>query len=259
MRAHLHVIAGGLCAAALALGPANLTAARQDAKTTRPDAAQRSAATDDQSKIVGEAIDVLTELTSAPDNGIPDYLLERAEAIVVIPSLVKGGFIVGAEHGKGIMSARSAETHAWSAPAFVYMTGGSIGWQIGAESVDLVLLVMNRNGVDQLLEDRFTLGGTASVTAGPVGRSAEARTNAQLNSQILAYSRAQGLFAGAMFEGAALHAAEDDTRDFYGEKYSVEAVLNGRVDRPLPAAATQWTSAIGSLAGGAGTKGVPAD
>jgi lipid-binding SYLF domain-containing protein len=202
----------------------------------------------DEAQIVRDSMVVLEELTATPDVAIPQYLINRAEAIVVIPSLIKGGFIVGAEHGKGIMSRRNPDTREWSAPAFVNMTGGSIGWQIGAQAVDVVLLVMNQQGVTDLLEDRFTLGGSLSVTAGPVGRTAEASTDAQLSSQILAYSRARGLFAGATFEGAALHVAEDDIQEFYGNDYSLEQILNGQVSGQLPPLVQEWKRGMTQLA-----------
>jgi lipid-binding SYLF domain-containing protein len=202
----------------------------------------------DEAQIVRDSMVVLEELTATPDVAIPQYLINRAEAIVVIPSLIKGGFIVGAEHGKGIMSRRNPDTREWSAPAFVNMTGGSIGWQIGAQAVDVVLLVMNQQGVTDLLEDRFTLGGSLSVTAGPVGRAAEASTDAQLSSQILAYSRARGLFAGATFEGAALHVAENDIQEFYGNDYSLEQILNGQVSGQLPPLVQEWKRGMTQLA-----------
>ena len=202
-----------------------------------------SAERSDEIEVINESIEVLNELTSTPDSAIPRSLLERAEAVVVIPSLMKGGFIVGAKHGKGVMSTRDATTRQWSAPAFVNMTGGSIGWQIGVEAVDLVLLVMNKQGVNDLLANKFTLGGSASVTAGPVGRTAQASTDAQVGAQILAYSRSQGLFAGAAFEGAKLHADDSDIEDFYGREYDVEEVVRGKVD-PVPAAAETWKQAI---------------
>jgi lipid-binding SYLF domain-containing protein len=204
----------------------------------------------DEAEVINESIEVLNELTATPDSAIPRSLLERAEAVVVIPSLMKGGFIVGAKHGKGIMSTRDAATRQWSAPAFVNMTGGSIGWQIGAESVDLVLLVMNKQGVNDLLENKFTLGGSASVTAGPVGRTAQASTDAQIGAQILAYSRSQGLFAGAAFEGAKLHADDSDIEDFYGREYDVEEIVRGKVSGPVPAAAETWKQAITRVTGG---------
>ena len=181
---------------------------------------------------------VLWTLTATPDKGIPNHLLQRAEAIIVIPSLVKGGFIVGGKHGKGIVSVRDRSTRQWTAPAVVKLTGGSIGWQIGVESIDLV-----RSGVDELLEDKFTLGGSASVTAGPVGRSADAATNAQMGSKILAYSRSQGLFAGASLEGAKLHADDDDNAELYGEAVRLRDVLNGKVST-TPKIAETWREFI---------------
>ena len=143
-----------------------------------------------EDKRVTDSAAVLETLVRAPDQGIPEHILTRAEAIVVIPSLVKGGFIVGAQHGRGLMSVRNRETNKWSAPGFVALTGGSIGWQIGVQAVDLVLLVMNRDGVKDLLDNEFKLGANASVAAGPLGRQGEASTDASLSAQILAYSRA---------------------------------------------------------------------
>lgn len=204
----------------------------------------------DELRRIESSITVLKELTVSPDDNIPQSLLQRAEAIVVIPTLVKGGFIVGAKHGRGIMSAREAGSHQWSLPMFVTMTGGSLGWQIGVQSVDLVLLVMNPSGVSSLLDDKFTIGGTLSAAAGPVGRSAEASTDAKLNSQILAYSRARGLFAGATLEGSALHPDKDANRDFYGATVDVRGLLrNTSVDPALPAAIAQWHSLLASFDG----------
>lgn len=211
-------------------------------------ATQRPAAPSDETKLITDSIVVLEELSAASDKGIPKHLLQRAEAIVVIPSLIKGGFVLGAKHGKGILSVRDRSTGQWSAPAILKMTGGSIGWQIGVEKVDLVMLVMNPKGVEELLEDRFTIGGSASVTAGPVGRSADAATNAQMSSKILAYSRSQGLFAGASLEGAGLHADDDDIIDLYGESVTLRDVTNGKVD-PLPKVAETWRAAISRIAG----------
>ena len=195
-----------------------------------------------------KSVGVLRELTATPDDAIPQYLLERAEAIVVIPSLVRGGFVIGAKHGKGVISVRDRANNTWSAPAFMNLTGGSIGWQIGAEAVDLVLLVMNKGGVEQLLEDRFTIGGNLSVSAGPVGRSAAAATNAQVSSQILAYSRSQGLFAGATLEGAALHEDKDSNRAFYGTAVTARTILAERGGlSSTPAAATTWIDTLQRL------------
>ena len=197
----------------------------------------------EEAEVITESMEVLRELTATPDKGIPNHLLQRAEAIIVIPSLVKGGFIIGGKHGKGIVSVRDRSTRQWTAPAIAKLTGGSIGWQIGVEKVDLVMLVMNRDGVEELLEDKFTIGGSASLTAGPVGRSADAATNAQMSSKILAYSRAQGLFAGASLEGAGLHADDDDNAELYGEAVRLRDVLNGKVST-TPKIAETWKDFI---------------
>ena len=202
----------------------------------------------DEVERIQKAVAVLRDLTSSPEEGIPQYLLERAEAVVVVPSLVRGGFVIGAKHGKGVVSVRDRANNTWSAPAFMNITGGSIGWQIGAETVELVLLVMNKNGVEELLQDRFTLGGNLSVAAGPVGRSASAATNAQVSSQILAYSKAQGLFAGATLEGAALHEDKDSNKAFYGTPLTARAIL---LERPAstatPAAVSMWRDTLQRL------------
>lgn len=197
----------------------------------------------DEIERIQKSIEILRALTATPDDAIPQYLLERAEAIVVIPSLVRGGFVVGAKHGKGIISVRDRAGNTWSPPAFMSMTGGSIGWQIGLQSVDLVLLVMNEKGVKELLDDRFTLGGTASVAAGPVGRQAEAATNAQFSAEILAYSRAKGLFAGATLEGAALRSDDDSNEAFYGAKLELEDVVM-RTPATLPSMASRWRTVL---------------
>jgi lipid-binding SYLF domain-containing protein len=200
----------------------------------------------DEAKLIAESIEVLQELTRGADNQIPQHLLARAEAVVVIPSLIKGGFVIGAKHGKGIISTLDRATNTWSNPGFVNMTGGSIGWQIGVESVDLVLLVMNRRGVDELLEDRFTIGGNVSVAAGPVGRSGDAATDAQISAQILAYSRSKGLFAGATLEGAALHSDDSANKALYNLS-SLRDVLAAKPGATAPAAANSWRTALKGL------------
>jgi SH3 domain-containing YSC84-like protein 1 len=195
---------------------------------------------------VQKSIVLLDELTRAGDNAIPDYVLQRAEAVVVIPSFTRGGLLVGAEHGKGILSVRDRRTNTWSPPTFVEMTGGTFGLQIGVESVDLVLLVMNRGAVDKLLQDKFTFGGSASVAAGPVGRSARAGTEPHFESQILAYSRAKGLFAGATLNGTVLKTDESAIEDFYGREMSSRAiVLDNQVrGAAIPPLANEWRMAI---------------
>jgi len=202
----------------------------------------------DEVELVQKSMDVLRDLTKVPEEGIPRDLLNRAEGIVVIPALVKGGFIVGAKHGKGVMSAKTSA--GWSAPAVVKMTGGTIGWQIGVESVDLVLLVMNKGGIDQLLQDKFTIGGDLSVAAGPVGRNASAGTNAQANAGLLAYSRAKGLFAGATLEGAALHSDNDDNEAMYGREIGVKEIVRDNAPNTRgPAIVATWQNFLGSLTG----------
>ena len=198
-----------------------------------------------EQKRVTDAVAVLETLVRAPDQGIPEHILDRAEAIVVIPSLVKGGFIIGAQHGRGVMSVRDRANNRWSAPGFIALTGGSIGWQIGVQSVDLVLLVMNREGVKELLDNEFKLGANASVAAGPVGRQGEASTDASLNAQILAYSRAKGLFAGLSLEGASLRVDRDANKDFYGATISTEEMVRG-ITKTTPIG-SQWTATLARL------------
>jgi lipid-binding SYLF domain-containing protein len=207
-----------------------------------------AAQTSDDVDRIQKSVEILRDLTSAPDEGIPQYLLERAEAIVVIPNLVKGGFVVGGKHGKGIVSIRDRARNSWSAPVFLKMTGGSIGWQIGVESTDLVLLVMNRKGVEDLLDDKFTLGGNLSVAAGPVGRSADAATNIKISSQVLAYSRSKGLFVGASLEGSALHGDDDSNKAFYSKEISLRSIVTGHHLTPkYPEAVTTWVTTLKNL------------
>ena len=191
---------------------------------------------DGERKRLAESAEVLTELMKTPDDAIPEYILDRAEAIVVIPQMVKGGFIVGAQHGKGVMSVRNRADNTWSTPGFVTLSGGSFGWQIGVQSVDLVLVVMNPKGVQELLDTEFTFGANASVAAGPVGRKAEASTDASLSAGILAYSRAKGLFAGLTLEGSSLRDDKDANEDFYGTRISTEKVVRGLGPATEPAA-----------------------
>jgi lipid-binding SYLF domain-containing protein len=205
----------------------------------------------DEVERIEDSIEVLRELTAQPDDGIPQYLLQRAEAIVVIPEMIRGGFVFGAKHGRGIVSVRDHGREVWSPPAFVAMTGGSVGWQIGAQSVDLVLLVMNRRGVDQLLSDRFTVGGELSVVAGPVGRTANAATDVGLESQILAYSRARGLFAGATLEGVSIRADSEANEDFYGRRLTLRQIaLDGAPNSRPPIIMTQWFDTLRALGSG---------
>ena len=165
-----------------------------------------------------------------PDKGIPEEVLSNAKCIVVVPHLVKGGFIVGGEHGRGIATCRTAE--GWSAPAFISMGGGSWGLQIGVEGVDLVMLVMNDQGFQHLLSSKFQISGDASASAGPVGRHASAGTDWKLNTEILTYSRSRGVFAGITLNGAVVQQDNDSTRTIYGRDRSFRTILSGKVRAP---------------------------
>ena len=182
---------------------------------------------------VQAAADVLNEIQGAPDSGIPREILGKAECVAVVPSMLKGGFIVGAKYGRGLASCRT--TKGWSAPAFFITEGGSVGFQIGGQAVDLVMLIMNNDGMQHLLSSKFALGADASVAAGPVGRHAEGNTDWKMRAQVLTYSRARGIFAGVSLNGAVLKQDKDSTREFYGHMVTFKAALTGEVDPP-PAA-----------------------
>ncbi len=172
----------------------------------------------------------LTAMIDSPDKGIPEEVLNGAKCIVIIPHLIKGGFVVGAEHGRGVASCRTAA--GWSAPAFVSIGGGSWGLQIGVEGVDLVMLVMNDNGLQHMLSSKFKVGGDASASAGPIGRHASAGTDWKMNSEILTYSRSKGIFAGISLDGAVVEQDKDSTHAIYGHDTSFRATLAGRVHAP---------------------------
>jgi lipid-binding SYLF domain-containing protein len=181
---------------------------------------------------VQASADVLNEIQSAPDSGVPQEILSHAECVAVVPSMLKGGFIVGAKYGRGVASCRTAK--GWSAPAFFLVEGGSFGFQIGGQAVDLVMLIMNNDGMQRLLTSQFTLGADASVAAGPVGRHAEGNTDWTMRAQVLTYSRARGVFAGAALNGAVMKQDKDSTREFYGHMVTFKAALTGQVEPPAP-------------------------
>ena len=191
---------------------------------------------------VQDAAVVLSELASAPDKAIPRAVLERAEAIAVFPGLKKAGFVVGGQWGRGMIAVRDASGH-WSAPAFLRLAGGSFGAQIGAQEVDLVLVVMNKRGVDNLLRNEFKIGGEASATAGPVGREASASTDLQMRAEILSYSRSRGLFAGATINGASVAEDKDANAKFYGQPYTSQEVVAGKVSS-TPATVKTFADAL---------------
>jgi SH3 domain-containing YSC84-like protein 1 len=173
---------------------------------------------------------VINEIMAAPDKGIPEEVLNGAKCIAVVPSMGKGGFIVGGEHGRGVVTCRTG--HGWSAPAFISIGGGNFGFQAGAQSVDLVMLFMNDKGVQGLLSSKFELTGEASATAGPVGRHASAGTDWKMDTEALSYSRTKGLFVGVALDGAKIQQDDDSTVAFYGKNVSFRETLSGNVHAP---------------------------
>ena len=192
---------------------------------------------EDRDKLV-ERVDsagtVLDQIMAAPDSNIPDEILGSAECVAVVPSLLKGGFIVGGSYGKGVASCRTPK--GWSAPAFFRVEGGSFGLQIGGQAVDLVMVIMNEKGMRDLLEAKFKLGADASVAAGPVGRLAEGSTDWKMRAEVLTYSRARGVFAGITLNGAVIRQDRDDTRDFYGRMVPYKTILTGAIEAPSDSA-----------------------
>ncbi len=179
---------------------------------------------------VDSAATVLNEIMSAPDSGIPEEVIGSAQCIAIVPSLLKGGFVVGGAYGKGVASCRTAT--GWSAPAFFRVEGGSLGFQIGGQAVDLVMLIMNEHGMRNLLSSKFQLGADASAAAGPVGRHAEAATDWKMRAEVLTYSRARGLFAGISLNGAVVKQDKDSTREFYGRMVPFRTILTGQIAPP---------------------------
>ena len=181
------------------------------------------------------SVNVIHAVMSTPDKGVPEEVLSGAKCILVVPDLIKGGFIFGGKHGRGVATCRTAE--GWSAPAFVSVGGGSWGLQIGIEDVDLVMLVMNDRGLQHLLSSKFELTGEGSVAAGPVGRHASAGTDWKMNTELLTYSRSKGVFAGLTLEGAVVEQDNDSTRAIYGKRMTFRNILSGKATAPRSAAA----------------------
>jgi SH3 domain-containing YSC84-like protein 1 len=194
----------------------------------------------DSNERLEDAGNVLHEIMAAPDKGIPEEVLEHARCIAVVPHMIKGGFVFGAENGRGIASCRTAK--GWSAPAFFAITGGSWGLQIGLEGVDLVMIIQNERGMQKLLTSNFQIGADASAAAGPVGRHASANTDWKLETEILTYSRARGAFAGLTLSGASIRRDDDSMHAIYGRHVTTRAVLLGKVR--APAAARPFLAAI---------------
>ncbi len=189
-----------------------------------------------------EAANVLTEVMSAPDKGIPEDLLNDAYCAVIVPGVKKGAFIIGAKYGKGFIVCRNAFHGKWGAPAAVRMEGGSVGWQIGASESDVIMLVMNQRGADRLLQSKFTLGGSASVAAGPVGRTSSANTDAKMTAKMLSWSRSRGVFAGVSLGGATLRQDLDDNAELYGKRLTNKQIVHGKT--AVPAAASALISVL---------------
>jgi len=186
------------------------------------------------------SVDVLHAVMATPDKGIPEEVLNGAKCILVVPNLIKGGFIFGGKHGRGVASCRTSD--GWSAPAFVSVGGGSWGLQIGVEGVDLVMLVMNDQGFQHLLSSKFELTGEGSVAAGPVGRHASAGTDWKMNTEMLTYSRAKGVFGGLTLEGAVVEQDNDSTHAIYGKSMTFRNILSGKV--PTPTSGDAFVKAV---------------
>jgi lipid-binding SYLF domain-containing protein len=191
---------------------------------------------------LNDATNVFNEIMATPDKGIPQDLVEKAHCVVIVPGMKQAGFVVGAKYGKGYAVCRKPTGGGWAAPAAVRVEGGSFGFQIGASSTDVVMLIMNERGMRRLTEDKFTLGAEASVAAGPVGRQTTAQTDAQLSAEILSWSRSKGLFAGISLTGATLRPDHDVNQELFGRKIDAREILNGEV--AAPAASRPLISAL---------------
>jgi lipid-binding SYLF domain-containing protein len=189
----------------------------------------------DVTKRLNDAAIVFSEVMDAPDKGIPQDLLEKAHCIVIVPDLKTAAFVVGGKYGKGYLACRKPKGAGWSAPATVRIEGGSVGFQIGASSTDLIMLVMSERGADKLLASKFTLGAEGSVAAGPIGRTATAQTDTQMRADILSWSRSQGLFAGVALEGATLREDLEDNAELYGKQLENRTIVTTAVRAPAAA------------------------
>jgi lipid-binding SYLF domain-containing protein len=200
---------------------------------TAPVFAAKNKTSSEDTKRMNEAANVMTEIMNAKDQSIPDELLENAHCIGIVPNLKRVGFVVGAKFGKGVLSCRTG--NGWSAPSMIRIEGGNIGLQIGAGETDVVFVVMNAKGEDQLMKDKFTVGADVTGMAGPVGRSAEAKTDVLAKAEIVSYSRSHGLFAGVTLDGATLRPDTDANRSLYGRETSQPDILHGKVAAPAGA------------------------
>ena len=224
------IVAGAM---SLAIGCARKTAVNAQGQTVTGPQGETLARVQDAAKD-------LDQIMGAPDSQIPAEVLQSAKCVAVVPDMVKGGFVIGAQHGRGVATCRTGS--GWSAPAFFTVTGGTWGAQIGAQSADVVMLIMNDKGMQDLLSSQFKLGGEASIAAGPIGREATANTDWKLKSEVLTYSRTRGLFAGLDLSGALVKPDEESTAAFYGRNYDFRSLLTGAV--PAPASASSFLSAV---------------
>jgi lipid-binding SYLF domain-containing protein len=207
----------------------------------------RTGAQSDEVERIRESITVFDEIMAARDKAIPNSVLEKSEGIAVFPSTIKGGFIVGGQHGRGILSARLTGGRAWSAPGFMTVTGGSFGAQIGAQAVDLVLVIVNRRGLQKMMGNEFKVGVDAGVAAGPVGREASAATDIQMRAEIFSYSRSRGLFAGINLNGASIRSDDDANQRFYGKTLRTADVIFKMIP-DVPSAAGDWRTTLAKYA-----------
>lgn len=190
---------------------------------------------DTSAERLDDAAGVLSEVMGSPDKGIPQELLEDAHCIVIVPSVKKAAFIVGAKYGRGFVVCRNSRNNGWGAPAAVRMEGGSVGWQIGGSETDVILLIMNASGMKSLMDSKFTLGGAAEVAAGPVGRTASAETDAKMKTKILSWSRSNGVFAGVSLGGSTLRNDLDANKELYGKPLHNRQILMQNVKSPAAA------------------------
>ena len=201
-----------------------------------------------QRKILRTSQLVLEEIQKSPDQQIPMNLISKAKAIIVFPTMLKAGFFVGARYGKGIASVRAKETGEWGPPAFLFTTGGSFGFQFGAQAIDLILLVMSQRGLEGLLNEQFTLGGDIAISTGPVGRHAEASADVFMQGEIYSYSRSKGLFGGVSLKGTIITSDSDANLTYYGHPYTSEEILLTKQVRKVPESGKQFIKIFNHLA-----------
>jgi lipid-binding SYLF domain-containing protein len=207
--------------------------------------AQQPANSSEEAKRLRDSVTVFTEIMGAQDKAIPGEILRKAEGVAIFPGTLKGGIIVGGLRGRGILSARTG--NGWSSPAFLTMTGGSIGLQIGGQAADIVLVIMNQRGVDNLVSNQFKIGADAAAAAGPIGRDAQAATDIQMRAQILSYSRARGLFAGITVNGSTIRQDQDANQRFYGTRFDTRQIVFGTT-AGSPDPVGEWVAALNKYA-----------